>query len=718
MKKYKLRVILFIAIFFILIGTKGYASSETDNKKLLYQDATINTDGSVTVKESLWLNGEYNGAEREIKFSDYFKYPFTGIYSNFSGDTDIYNATEINNIKVYDISQSKFSSIDDINNIEKEFKEVESASKGKYGVYTITNEYRNTKVTIYCPSKKKKVFFIEYTIKDAIVVHNDVAELYWSFLENKSDEKVLDYQLRVHLPKEDKNVMVWSHGPSSGYCNIDDYQTLSLKDTNVGAYKNETIRIMFDKTLVSDATKKSNVNGKDYIIKYENAMADPENSLEEKKRIDIENQLSDIFIGLDENPSMSSYNRAKKLLSEYTWDEEQKQNYQKQLEDCKESVNQAWKELVERWYNYIIDYNHINQGKINYLISLIDEGFDENAKSEYYKKANELQQQLDEYNIKKNQIIFSIVAIIYGILGLYCAFVLFKILFEKKRYNKENCKDAPSNDKNYIVDYLINKKVRGKTFLLTIDELISQKVILIEKNNEDENDFYLILNDNKGAKTLTENCVIKIIFELIGSNKKCSLKQLKNCRKLNSNSAKIINEFGKFERNVLKEIEYKGYFEKDNKISKIIKYTPVIVGVIGYFLGCFINNIYSSVFNYYIVITIISCLYQVILISDKRRTKIGRIEYSKWSAHKRFLNNSDSFGTKELNFYNYMDYQTIENLNYNLDSLVRRGHVEYLVSNRDSSSSSGGSSYSSGSGYGGNSSDGGTGGGGGGWSRF
>ena len=64
MKKYKLRVILFIAIFFILIGTKGYASSETDNKKLLYQDATINTDGSVTVKESLWLNGEYNGAER------------------------------------------------------------------------------------------------------------------------------------------------------------------------------------------------------------------------------------------------------------------------------------------------------------------------------------------------------------------------------------------------------------------------------------------------------------------------------------------------------------------------------------------------------------------------------------------------------------------------------------------------------------------------------
>lgn len=37
----------------------------------------------------------------------------------------------MSNIKVYDISQSNFKSISDINNVEKEFKEVEKASKGK-----------------------------------------------------------------------------------------------------------------------------------------------------------------------------------------------------------------------------------------------------------------------------------------------------------------------------------------------------------------------------------------------------------------------------------------------------------------------------------------------------------------------------------------------------------------------------------------------------------
>ena len=61
MKKYKIIVILFITLFILLVGSKAYASENSDSQKLLYQDATINTDGSVTVREALWLNGDYNG---------------------------------------------------------------------------------------------------------------------------------------------------------------------------------------------------------------------------------------------------------------------------------------------------------------------------------------------------------------------------------------------------------------------------------------------------------------------------------------------------------------------------------------------------------------------------------------------------------------------------------------------------------------------------------
>ena len=111
---------------------------------------------------------------------------------------------------MFDISQSNFNSIQDINNIEKEFKKVKSASKGKYGVYTVADKNSYSEVSIYCPSKKEKVLYLEYIIEDTVVVHNDVAELYWCFAENTSSETILDYQAIVHLPQEDTNVMVWS----------------------------------------------------------------------------------------------------------------------------------------------------------------------------------------------------------------------------------------------------------------------------------------------------------------------------------------------------------------------------------------------------------------------------------------------------------------------------------------------------------------------------
>jgi uncharacterized membrane protein len=753
MKKVRYLFVFLTIILAICIGNNTYASDDSDSKKLLYQDATINADGSITVKEALWLNGSYNGAEREIKFSDYSSYPFTGIYSNFSGDTDIYNATEVTDIKVYDISQSKFSSIDDINNIEKKFKEVESASKGKYGVYTITNSNYKSTVAIYCPSRKKKVFYLEYTIKDAVVVHNDIAELYWCFLENNSSETILDYKLRVHLPQEDSNVMVWSHGPATGECSIVDSETLSLTDSNIAPYKFETIRIMFDKSLVPQAEKKSNVDGKDYIIKYENAMADSTISSSETQKIDIENQLSQAFIQLDEDPSIYWYNKANKLLEKYTWDDIQKQEYQENLNEMKEAVNQSWKESVEWEYNYIIKYNQISQSKINYLIRKIDDGFDEDAKSQYYAMANELQNQLTEKKLDTKQNIVKIVAIIYCILGIICILNLIKRAFERNTFHEKYYRDFPSDDNAYIIDYLINKKITAKTFSVTLLDLIAKKRIRIEKTLNDENNFDFVLEEGLFARSMSENAVIEMLFKLVGSNNRCSLKELKNFGKAKDNSYYIIEYLKKFDKGIEKEIEKKEYFKKDNKFIQLFIKLPIILGIICYVLGfCISQNGYISTTNYYIVITVLSILYYMILSSDKRRTKKGKLEYSKWLAHKRFLKDFGSFDQKELpeiilwdrylvtatvlncsdkvlkqmkiyvNSYegmenmqgiihDYMSYTSIRDLDHEINTLMYRSRI-------NTTDSSSGSSYSSGSGSGGGSSDGGSGGGGGGWSRF
>ena len=53
MKKVKIVLIFVAIIFMFFLANKVSAAEETT--KLLYQDITINEDGSITVKEAAWL---------------------------------------------------------------------------------------------------------------------------------------------------------------------------------------------------------------------------------------------------------------------------------------------------------------------------------------------------------------------------------------------------------------------------------------------------------------------------------------------------------------------------------------------------------------------------------------------------------------------------------------------------------------------------------------
>lgn len=53
MKKLKISLIFIAMLFVLFLTNKVYASDETT--RLLYQDITINEDGSITVKEAACL---------------------------------------------------------------------------------------------------------------------------------------------------------------------------------------------------------------------------------------------------------------------------------------------------------------------------------------------------------------------------------------------------------------------------------------------------------------------------------------------------------------------------------------------------------------------------------------------------------------------------------------------------------------------------------------
>lgn len=519
-KKQKIKIILVIMLIFTFLYSVNdmYAANEVTKK--LYQDITINSDGSITVKEAAILGGIYNGREREIEFKNRNATTFTGIYSNFSGSTDIYNGSEITDIKIYDISKSEFKTIDDIHKIEKIYKKVESADKGKYGVYTLSKNSYGVDFRIFCPSSKNKVFVMEYIIKDVVVVHNDVAEFYWNVLGDNYREKIEDFQVMVHLPGNDTDLRVWTHGPLTGVNEILDSKTVYFKDTNINARNAETIRIMFDNNLVPDATKYSGVNGKAYILQYEQKMADAANAQREKNKLEKLNKIEDLMLKLEQDARIYYYNEILDLIKNLNIAD--RKSYLLKLDEHKEKVNESWKKDIEDEIKFLSkdNFNNLNEYAIKTLTKKIDEGFDTNAKQEFLLIVEELKVNLEKKYAKIRRNSIYIVSIVFSFVSTIIIAKLLKLLNEKNTYSGKYYRDFPSEDNPYVIEYLMKRKITNISFSATILSLISKKVIKIEKIHELKKDNIRLILANEGyIGTKAEIIVLDVLFNLVGNNR-------------------------------------------------------------------------------------------------------------------------------------------------------------------------------------------------------
>ncbi len=724
-----LTLIIFVGLLCVSTQVFGY-----DTTKKLYQQITINTDGSITIKEAALLSGTYNGREREIYFKNNSATKFTGIYSNFSGNTDIYNGSSIKDIKIYDISQKNFNSIKDINKVEKEYKEVKSASKGKYGVYTIENHSYGADFRIYCPSKEQKVFCMEYTITDAVVVHNDIAELYWNVIGENYRENITDFQVMVYLPKSDNNLRVWTHGPLSGTNQIIDNKTVYFKDSDVSAKEAETIRIMFNKNVVPNATKKSGVDGKNYILEYEQKMADSANYEREQKILDQVNHANDSVISLENYPSMYKYNYALQATNKVQ-DISQKQALLQRIENQKDKVNEQWKKGIDNDISSIKKYSYmLNKENIRILEREQYEGFDNEAKVAYNKEVQVIKQLLEikNANIRKTTLI--IVIMIYIALTIMIIYIISQLKKEKNKFDGEYYRDFPSEDRPYIIEYLMKKNITDNSISATILDLIARKIVKMEEMPKDKKNVKFILQDKTYIPTEAEKFILKIMFEIAGSNNECTLKQIKNVGKTESGAKKLTKKINEFKADAKKEARQKKYF-KENNMNTIPKVIIVLVYIITMFcmIGVFkeseqIKNAIMWQIIYVFAIHVICIIYFIIVSKYRARTEIGQEEYAKWLAHKRFLKDFSTMDEKDLpeiilwekylvtatilgeadkvekrmkmNITNFSDTTYMNNLL--LSTTINAGIRQSINTAYSSMSSS--SSYSSGGGFGGGSS--------------
>lgn len=273
----KIRFILF-SLFIMLLPIFVYADGTTR----YYIEVNVLDNGDAEVKELKLMDGEYNGYKTDIRYKSNGLTKFDGSKSSFEG-SDIYNASALTDVKVYDV---KFTTTDFsiINNKNREFVLVNSAEKGDYGVYTKTTNSEGIEILSYQPSVYKRASLVTYTLKDLVVVHNDIAELAHDFIGTDYQEDISNLIIRINLPSSSKELRIFSHGPLNGKNRIIDDKSVEITYETLDKENAVDGRVVFDKSIVPNATKKSNVDGLGKILEVEKERANYANKLRETAR--------------------------------------------------------------------------------------------------------------------------------------------------------------------------------------------------------------------------------------------------------------------------------------------------------------------------------------------------------------------------------------------------------------------------------------------------
>lgn len=230
----------------------------------MYQEIDILENGDIKVKESITIDGEYNGFKLTLGYK-YFD------------ENKIYSADSLEVVRVCE--SSKRRPLDDIGNC---FEKVNYANKGDSLKYTHEVGYSMDTFMLYNPSSRGKSFYIEYILKNVVVSHNDINELRLNMLDSSFNESLDTVNIKVNLPEKSKDLRAWAHGPLWGNIKLDDNKEYVLFTIDgYDAYTAIDIRMTFDKALVN-TSKVTNVDKLDTIIKEETELADEANKEREE----------------------------------------------------------------------------------------------------------------------------------------------------------------------------------------------------------------------------------------------------------------------------------------------------------------------------------------------------------------------------------------------------------------------------------------------------
>ena len=247
-------VLIFLFFMFMPMIVSLFEGEPTDKFLSLIN---IEEDGSIKVRELIKLNGEYNGLERELTLSNGNNSEATYTLEDIEGNNSLYDGSAITDVKVGSIKDDGNLNFDDFNRNISYFDNDSLASNGDSHLYTISGNYSDTHLKLYNPDSLDEIFYIEYTVLDVVVVHNDIAELAYNVLGDGYKENIGQFDVKVVLPNGDSDYRVWLHGPLNGDIDITNNKESIGSFNFLGAYNPVSVRLIFNKSLVPYAYKYS-----------------------------------------------------------------------------------------------------------------------------------------------------------------------------------------------------------------------------------------------------------------------------------------------------------------------------------------------------------------------------------------------------------------------------------------------------------------------------
>jgi len=399
----------------------------------------------------------------------------------------------------------------------------------------------------------------------------------------------------------------------------------------------------------------------------------------------------------------SCYEKSKKLVNQIT-DREIRENLNQELNELLKKVlkkeEQKGKELVQK------AEEKMSYDEYEIALKKVESLTDINMKNSLLNRLELVKEKLSQKEILENKTIsiIGITIIIILIIMLVCLYY-YCDKEEDSTFKVKYLKEFPNHFSPSTVSYLFHKRITKKAFTAEILDLIYKKAIIIEEVNA--NDFKMKKNFYyKEPLSAKETAIMDLLFEQ-EDNIKLSVLSKKGQHPYSS----VLNNWDVYEKNSLKEaLTEKLYVEDSMEVEKKLMY-PASWGVLLFFLSiivtiffpilfilCFVFSIFIWSFNrltyqakklknkeqkikltfkiiaiFLIVVSIIIILYintyyhfiffaipvylLVILLSFsilfyipmiRNKTKLGKEEYQKWQAFKKYLKHFDNREQRKL----------------------------------------------------------------------